>query len=54
MKPEEKEAFIREKAVEDVSDPTNGKVLWSGHATRKLQSENLQRKEMESALSTAK
>ena len=27
------------------------KVLWSSHATRKLQSESLQRKEVESALS---
>ena len=51
MKPEEKEAFIREKAAENVSDPTKGKVLWSSHATRKLQSENLQREEVESALS---
>ena len=51
MKTEEKEAFIREKAVENVSDPTKGKVLWSSHATSKLQSEKLQRKEVESALS---
>ena len=52
MTTEEKEAFIRKKAVEDAFDPTKGKVLWSSHATRKLQSENLQRKEVESALST--
>jgi hypothetical protein len=51
MKTEEKEAFIRKKAVENVSDPTKGKVLWSIHATRKLQSEGLQRHEVESALS---
>ena len=51
MKTEEKEAFIREKAVENVSDPTKGKVLWSSHATSKLQLEKLQRKEVESALS---
>jgi len=51
MKTEEKEAFIRKKAVENVSDPTKGKILWFGHAISKLQSESLQRKEVESALS---
>ena len=46
----EKEAFIREKAAENASDPMMGKVLWSGHATQKLQSEGLRRQEVESAL----
>jgi hypothetical protein len=51
METKEKEAFIRKKATENVSDPTKGKVLWSIHATRKLQSEDLRRQEVESALS---
>lgn len=51
MKTEEKEAFIKEKAVENISSPTKEKVLWSRHAISKLQSEDLSRKEVESALS---
>lgn len=54
MKPEKKEAFIIKKAAENLSDSENGKILWSKHAVSKLQSENLQRKEVESALTDCK
>ena len=51
MKTEEKEEFIREKTIENFSNPEKQKVLWSGHATRKLLSESLRRREVEPALS---
>lgn len=50
MKTEEKETFIREKAVENASASAKEKVLWSRHAVSKLQSEELSRREVESAL----
>jgi hypothetical protein len=47
------ERFIRQKAVENASDPTSRKVAWSFHAVNKLRLERLLRQEVERALVTA-
>jgi len=48
----DKEAFIRQKARENQSDPQGEKVLWSRHAIGKLVTEGLTRQAVEQALTT--
>jgi hypothetical protein len=45
-----KQTFIRQKAQENLAQPSGQKILWSRHAIAKLVIENLSRQEVELAL----
>ena len=49
MSPIDKQAFIRQKAVENQDNPDGSKIYWSRHALVEMVNDGLSRREVEQA-----